>query len=937
MHVMNIPAHLTCRLIQSVLCVLLITLLNTYSFSQKNSIKGIVTDTTAKTGLHYSIIALIDLADTTLYKSVRSTESGGFEINKIPPGRYTVMISYPGMGDYLQDIIIKDTSEIDLKRIVMVPELILLQEIVVRSGVAIRMRGDTLEYTADSFALRPGSKVEELLKRLPGIQVDKNHKITAQGKEVQNLLVDGDEFFSDDPGLAMKYLNADAVDKVQVFDKKSEQSEFTGIDDGSRTKTINLKLKKDKKNGYFGKLETGSDVKKYYNHEAMAALFNGGKKMSVFGLVSRTGKAGLSGSELSNYVAQDYERIEDGTGSIYYSSNDEYEGDGYYGSGLPSVIYGGAHYSDKWKGGKQKLFSNYRVKQINTAGWSNNSSTTVLPDGTGFSRRNDGRESSHNFIQKASGNFSTQLDSFSVLKISANGSLGNSTRSSSNVAESKNEKGFFVNKSIQSYYSLAENKRFGTNISYQRKFRKIGRTFSLVFQQDYNNNNTDNNNYSEINLYDPGSGVFKNADTLDQLQKTLNRAESYAAKAMYTDKLSKQIGVSVEYGWKTGLASNLFNTFNGIGGKYQELVDTLSNDYRFTVNTNIAGTALSWNGKKINISVGTKVFFTGFEQVNNDTKEKTKRRFANFAPSANMTIHLKETSSFSFNYSGQTFQPTVDQLQPLRKSSNQLYVQIGNPGLKPGFGHAAGLNYNWFDWVKGKNIYASVNMNYATNNITNKTITDAQGRTISQYINMRGIPGISGHIGYNWQYKKIKLRPAISASISRYGNYYIINNEKVKNESLISSTNLSLQYDLANKFTANYQGVVNYNVGWSNIANNKTNRNLSHTHHIEVTGYLPAKMEINSDCSFTFQPKNKAFDSHLNMIQWDAWLQKKLFKNEQVTVKLSINDILNQNTGYHRSVYGSNVSESNRLVIKRYWLLTIVWNFAKSINKGSDE
>jgi uncharacterized UBP type Zn finger protein len=135
------------------------------------------------------------------------------------------MISYPGMADWLDDITISDTSKIDLKKIIMIPESVLLQEVVVRAGVPIRMKGDTLEYTADSFGVRAGANVEELLKRLPGIQVDKNGKITAQGKEVQKVLVDGDEFFSDDPGLATKYLNAEAVEKVQVFDKKSEQAE----------------------------------------------------------------------------------------------------------------------------------------------------------------------------------------------------------------------------------------------------------------------------------------------------------------------------------------------------------------------------------------------------------------------------------------------------------------------------------------------------------------------------------------------------------------------------------------------------------------------------------------------------------------------------------------------------------------------------------------
>jgi hypothetical protein len=446
-----------------------------------------------------------------------------------------------------------------------------------------------------------------------------------------------------------------------------------------------------------------------------------------------------------------------------------------------------------------------------------------------------------------------------------------------------------------------------------------------------------NYNYSVTNLYDPASGIFRNADTLDQLQKSLNTVESYAAKAVYTNKLSKEAGYSIEYGWKTSLASNVFKTLNAMNGKYEQLIDSLSNDYSFRVNTHIAGAAFSWNKRKINIAAGIKIFFTGFEQGANDTHIKTERHFINLAPNANMTVQLKENSSISFNYAGYTFQPSVDQLQPLRKSSNQLYVQIGNPGLKPGFNHSAGLNYNRFDWMKGKNLSATLSMNYTTNNITSKTSTDIQGRSISQYININTIPGISGNIHYSWQYKKIGLRPSVSTSINRYGGYSILNDEKVKNESFHGAVNISLQYDWANKLTATYVGSVNYNLGWSDIANSTTNRNMSHTHRVDVTGYLPAKIEINSDCSLTFQPKNKVFNSALNIVRWNAVLQKKFFNSEKVIVKLAIEDILNKNTGYYRSVYGSNVYESNRLVIKRYWLATVVWNFSKSINKDSNE
>lgn len=900
--------------------------------AQKNSLKGTVLDTAENRKLHYSIVALINKADSALYVAIRTNTDGEFELTKIPAGKYTVMISYPKMADFLHDITVTDTSTIDLGKVFMITEAKLLEEVVVRAGVPIRMRGDTLEYTADSFALKPNSSVEELLKRLPGIQVERDGKIIAQGQEVKKVLVDGDEFFSDDPGLAMKYLQAGAVDKVQVFDQKSEQAQFTGIDDGTRNKTINLKLKKNKKNGYFGKLSAGADGKDYYQHEAMGALFSGTRKVSVFGTAAKTGRAGLSYSDMSKYVAQDYEVISDGTGGVaYYTSNGDYESDSYYGNGLPAVLYGGAHFSDKWRGDKQKLFANYRIKEIKANGWSNSNGSNILPDGTGFFNKNDSRDESYSFTQRGSGSLSLALDSFSTLKIAANGSLGKNNNYSWSNSESKNEKGFSVNDNEQSNKNLSESRRFGSSITYQKKFRKEGRTFSLTFQQDYSNSHSDMYAFAATNYYDPASGTFKNADTLNQLQQTHNPFESYAARGVYTDRFTKEWGISLEYGWKTARSANVFNTFNNQGGKYDVRVDSLSNDYDFTVNTHITGATISWSKKKINITAGSKVYLTGLEQENNDIKSATKRNFVNIAPQVNMTLRIIRNGSISLNYSGQTVQPSVDQLQPLRRTSNRLYVQEGNPDLDPSFRHQGSLYFNKFNALKGSYMYVNLSYNYTDNAITSERSTDAQNRNVSRYINLDGLAGISAYTGINWQYKKLNLRPSVSANIGKSGGNIIQNGVKIKNENVYSSARISLAHDWENVMTTSYTGSANYNVGWSDAPNNRTNRNFSHTHSLTNNFFLPFKMELNSDCNFQFQPKNNAFNKSINIIQWNAFLQKKFLKNDEAIIKFSVNDILNQNTGYSRNVSGNNVYESNRLVLKRYWLLTLTWNFTKSI------
>lgn len=901
--------------------------------AQQNILKGTVVDTAEKKKLPYSIVALIDLADSTLYRSFRTDTSGKFAITKIPPGKYSLMISYPKMADYLQELTITDTSVIELADVPMVTEAKLLQEVIVTAGVPMRMRGDTLEYTADSFYVSPGSNVASLLKRLPGIEVDRNGKITAQGQEVHKVLVDGDEFFSDDPGLATQYLRADAIDKVQVFDKKSEQAEFSGIDDGKRTKTINLKLKKNRRNGFFGKLSVGGDAQDYYKYDAMGALFNGSRKISLFGTSTRVGNQSLSLSGPMSYVETDQDLISDGTEGLQYTrgGGNDYDMAFFRGSGLPSILTGGVHYSDKWNAGAQKLFVNYRVKKVEAEGWSNSRGTSVLPDGKSFTDKSDKKDNSYSFGQNASSSFTTKLDSFSTIRVSMNGTWGNGKNQNRNIAESKNEKGFMVNNSAQRDSSLSDNTKYGSSIQFQRKFRKEGKTFSLLAQQEYSRNDINSYNFSANNYFDPATGQFKNADTLDQLQRTHNTFESYALRAIYTNRFTRQLGIQLEYGWKSGQSGNTLNTLNAVNGKHEERVDSLSNDYTFSSRTHIAAAMVTWNTDKLDIVVGGRAFLTGFRQSDNDLKAVAYRNFTNLAPQANATLKISKKLSFSANYFGNTSQPTIEQLQPLRRSNNPLLVQIGNPGLKPAFNHSGSISMQKNDWLKGKTISFGINARFTDNQIISETSIDAQNRQVSRYVNLDGIPSLSANARYMWSWKKLNLVPGFHASVTRGGNYALQNNQKVKNESFTMSSGLNLSHHWKQFMYTSYMGGINYSVGSSNIPGSVTRRLITHFHQVETQIQLPGNFQFKTDCYFNFQPKSGAFSTSFNNVRWNAALEKRFLKNNQLVTTFSIEDIMNNNTGYRRTVNGNNVNESDRFVFKRYWLLTATWNFLQSL------
>ena len=264
--------------------------------AQKNEVSGIVKDTSTKASVKHAVVMLVSPKDSVIMAFTRVKDDGSYSFKNVVPGKYIFSVTHPNFGDFVDDVEIKNNEILSL--VSMTPKSKLLEAVIVKSGNPIRIKGDTTIYTADSFKVSANANVEELLKKMPGIQVDKNGQIKAMGQTVEKVLVDGEEFFGDDPGMAVKNLRADAVKEVQVFDKKSEQSEFTGIDDGKTQKTINLKLKEDKKKGYFGKVDLAGGLKKdiedRYNDNILLSSFKGKRKITGFLLNGNTGQDGLS-------------------------------------------------------------------------------------------------------------------------------------------------------------------------------------------------------------------------------------------------------------------------------------------------------------------------------------------------------------------------------------------------------------------------------------------------------------------------------------------------------------------------------------------------------------------------------------------------------------------------------------------------------------------
>ncbi|MDE3212985.1 MAG: TonB-dependent receptor, partial [Bacteroidota bacterium] len=331
------------------------TIFSISTFAQSVKLSGTVQSQDDKKKVHNAVIALLEPHDSILYAFTRSNESGQFTLPHVPAGKYLLMVTHPYYADLLEPINL--TQDTDLSHLNVYSKSKILQEVIIKTGSPFHIKGDTTVYTADSFKVSANANVEELLKRLPGIQVDKDGKITAMGQTVQTVLVDGEEFFGSDPGMAIKNIRADAVKEVQVYDKKSDQAEFTGIDDGNTQKTINLKLKENAKHGYFGKADgsigTVQHNQNRFNENLMYSNFRGKRKFSAYVLGGNTGQGGLSWQDEQKYGGgpTNLDVNVDDQGNINVNWQGANDDEPYVDpqNGYMTNVNAGMFYTNKWK------------------------------------------------------------------------------------------------------------------------------------------------------------------------------------------------------------------------------------------------------------------------------------------------------------------------------------------------------------------------------------------------------------------------------------------------------------------------------------------------------------------------------------------------------------------------------------------------------------
>jgi hypothetical protein len=905
-------------------------------FSQYADIKGTVIDTSEKRNLFNSVIALLRPADSVLVSFTRSDKSGNFSLQKLSPGKFIVMVTHPAYADYFDRVEVTGATPVNLGAIAMTLKSQLLQAVVVERKLgAIRIKGDTTEYVADSFKLAAGATVEDLLKKLPGIQVDKNGKITAQGETVQKVLVDGEEFFSDDPTIVTRGLTADAIDKVQSFDKKSDQAAFTGIDDGQKTKTLNLKLKEDRKKGYFGKLELGSDAERYWNNNVMFNAFKGKRKFSAYGIMSNTGKIGLDWREGMNYgTGSNVEMGSDESGGTWISVNnndDEFGGGSYWGEGLPKGWAGGLHYSNKWKEDKISLNSGYQYNKLNTEGRGFTQSQYILDTTTLFVNDNGNsfRSRERNRIDAI---YEIQLDSFSSVKVTAQGSKGNSFTKNNYHQESFNSFGQTLSIIDRESTVDADNKNFNSTLLWKQRFKKPGRTISLSARQNYTENASKGIYYSDNNYYE--NGILDSTKILDQQKLNESITAVINSKVTYTEPLTKRSLLEFNYSIDNNHRQSHITTLEkgSAAGKYENIIDTLSNDFSFNVLTHNGGIAYRYaKPKRITVSFGMNVSYADYTRKDVKGDSINNYSFTNFYPQANLVLNMGPNGNLRFNYNGSTHAPSIDQIQPIRDITDQLNIRTGNPNLKQAFRHNFNLRFNNYKFLSERNIYVNLNFTTTQNDFSSlNTLDISTGRKVYMPINVNGNYRANGWMGYWKKIKKWNINVGLEGRTNINHNVNYIDDFKNINDSYTFGGGPNVGYDKQKKFSIWLGTGFYHNSSKTSLRPDVVTRYWTQEHWAEANVTLPWKFEINTDCNFNFRQKTSVFDRNNNSIRWNARIDRKILKADAARIRFSAFDILDQNIGFNRNINSNFISERTYDTMRRYFMLSFIWNFSKN-------
>lgn len=896
--------------------VLIIALLyHMTSSAQSFTLKGVLKDTNLQLPLYRGSVVLLQARDSFIVADTRADKDGRFVFNHLSDTTsYILFFSYPGYAAYSHKITTEKPVDgvLDMGTVTLLLKEKLLREVIVKSQTAIiKIKGDTTEFTADSFKVQANANVEDLLKQLPGLQVDQYGNITVHGQKVRKVLVDGEEFFGDDPTLVTRNLRADMIDKVQVYDKKSDAAVFTGIDDGVKDKTINLKIKQDKNHGIFGKVELGGGTDEHYNVQGMLNAFKGKRRMSVYGTTGNIGRTGLG--------AADRQKI--GT------DNDGTEN--YDDKGIPTVKSAGAHYDNKWNNDQQSFNGNYKFNTMTVNGEDIVVSQNNLPTGLILGNSTN-RFDNQNTRQSANGKYIFKVDTSATITAYADGTVtDNRTASYGNTQNFRGDSSMIYNNESndRNDYHLSS---YNVNLDWEKRLKKPGRTISLYLNNNFSNDHSSGENLSRSDYYD-STGRQDSTALLYLGRRTNDDWRTNTLKAIYTTPISGRLSLILNYQVENKLNHDDKRSYNLVenpAGKDEDAA--FSSKMNSNTWSNQGGVAVNYAAPKLVLKVGNNIRTIAMDLESELDNYRLKRNFLNWHPSASMQYTVKQYSVLRLNYAGNSINPERTQLLPLKFNNGQLVTYLANPDLNNSFSHKISGDYNTAKIVS--NVYTGGNgsVTFTTNPIAQAINVTTAGKYIYRFVNMPGYTNMNYDLmAYYGRQLPFDIQMIAALNTSGGKSFNLTDDNVNKLTYSTYGAGLEMYKSKQKKYSTYLLVKAGYNINKSSLQPGNENNFPFVEIRPSLAIYFLKKFEIHTDANYLWQQKSKAFSDDFSRVIWNAWLGRTFLQQDQLTIKISCNDILNQNNGYSRTASNNFFSENRYTTIRRFFMLGATWNFTR--------
>ncbi|HEV3411217.1 MAG TPA: outer membrane beta-barrel protein [Puia sp.] len=894
----------------------------------KGSVRGKVVDSTGKQVLNDATVSMTPEKDSTEPEYAIADKNGNFSFRNLNPGSYRLLITFEGYRHISKKFTISAANkDLDLATINMQRATDILQEVIIQRP-PMQIKKDTVEYNAEMFATKPNAVAEDQLKKLPGVQVDGSGNITAQGEKVQRVTVNGRRFFGDDPKLATRNLPPESIERYQIFDDLDDQSKFSGFDDGVRIKTINIVTKKDRRQGYFGRAVAGGGTNQSYDESANFHRFDNNRQISLLGQGNDVNK--------QNFTVQD---ILGSSGSRKGSGGGPGAATNQSSPGITTVWAGGANYRDDW-GPKIEAYGSY-FYNFNHVYSGTQSLTEKFFDQQGdTSNTTSGSNSAiaRTTNQRIQFNLEDKIDSFNSFVFRPNIAWQTTSPNASSSSFTADQDSNRINRSVSN--SNSTNSGFninGSNLTLRHRFHKPFRTISLDLTGTVNVNNGHGYLNAVDSLY-----ALDSVQILHQYYNDSLHSMNISPTLSYTEPISKHSIIEIRYNHTYNKSTTINDTFDfdSAFSKYDRFDSLFSNSYKFLSNADQLTLSYRIQNPKYNINIGSGGQVTHFNSLNITKNKDVDRTYLTLNPTVNFSYSFSNWQRLRFYYTGRTGTPSPSQLQPLTTTNDEINYTTGNQNLKPQFTHSIRILYSSFNPGNQNVLFATLNASTIVNDIQSELVPNLKGGDSSTFVNLNGTWNIAGYFDYGFALKHPKSNLNFITNINYAQSQTLVAPTPVPenfqhdftrttglSETISWTTNIKKNFDM------NLSSASNYTIARNSLRPSANLDYFSEVVNAEITAYTNSGWLIATNFTYTYNNnRTPGFNASVPLLS--PSVAKEMFKKKNGELRLTIFDLLHQNTSVNKSVSLNQVSDSRTTVLTQYVMLTFTYNLNNFAAKG---